>query len=87
MPAAPLELLAMVNKDKDSSSDSCGRFEDSREEPHVGDVYVGTLGDVINCKSKQTLRIGFQNVGGLPAQRGKIKEDIIMTSSVWQKQT
>ena len=77
MPAAPLELLAMANSDKDSSSDSCGRSEDSRGDPHVGDVYIGTFGDVINCKSQQTLRIGFQNVGGLPAQRVKIKEDII----------
>jgi len=29
------------------------------------------------CKKKNTLRIGFQNVGGFPTQKGKFKEDNI----------
>lgn len=45
--------------------------------PQSGDLYVGHFGDVITSKNKQTLRIGFQNVGGFPAQRGKLKEDNI----------
>jgi hypothetical protein len=67
----------MVNSNKDSSSESSGSSEDSTGEPQPGDLYVGPFGDVIACKLRNVLRIGFQNVGGFPVQRGKIKEDII----------
>jgi hypothetical protein len=74
---APLELLAKVNSKTVAPSDSYGMFEDSMGKPHTGDLYVGHFGDVITCKPKNTLRIGFQNVGGFPAQDGKIKYDTI----------
>ncbi len=67
----------MVNDNTDTSSDSCGRSEDSKGIPQHGDIYVGHFGDVITCKNKNTLRLGFQNVGGFPTQRGKIKDDTI----------
>jgi hypothetical protein len=76
-PATPLELLARVNTHTDLSSDSCGSSEDYIGEPHSGDLYVGLFGDVITVKPKNTLRIGFQNVGCFPGQRGKLKEDLI----------
>jgi hypothetical protein len=60
----------MVNSNKDSSSESSGSSEDSTGEPQSGDLYVGPFGDVIACKLRNVLRIGFQNVGGFPAQRG-----------------
>jgi len=72
-----MESLAMVNDNTDTSSDSCGRSEDSKGIPQHGDIYVGHFGDVITCKNKNTLRLGFQNVGGFPTQRGKIKDDTI----------
>lgn len=72
-----MESLARVNSDKDCSSESSGDLEDNNGMPQSGDLYVGHFGDVITSKNKQTLRIGFQNVGGFPAQRGKLKEDNI----------
>jgi hypothetical protein len=74
MPAAPSELLATVNTLDVSSSAASGNTEDSRG-PHIGDLYTGCFGDVITNKSSNTLRIGFQNVGGFPINKGKIKED------------
>jgi hypothetical protein len=76
-PAAPLESPAIVNDQQDSSSTSGGSVEDSRGGPQSGDLYIGTFGDVISCKQNNIVRLGFQNVGGFPAQRRKIKEDII----------
>jgi hypothetical protein len=35
------------------------------------------FGDDVSVKSKNTLRIAFQNIGGLPIQRSDIKEDYI----------
>jgi hypothetical protein len=68
----------MVNNLQDSSSSSSGSDDgDSRGEPQSGDFFVGPFGDGITCKENNTLRIGFQNVGGFLAQRGKIKEDMI----------
>ncbi len=43
----------------------------------LGDLYVGHFGDEICVKNDNTLRIGFQNVGGFPASPGKLKEDNI----------
>jgi hypothetical protein len=42
-----------------------------------GDLYVGHFGDKIYVKQTNTLRIGFQNVGGLSTQGGKVKDDAI----------
>jgi hypothetical protein len=62
----------MVNNLQDSSSSSSGcDDEDSRGEPQSGDIFVGPFKDVITCKENNTLRIGFQNMGGFPAQRGE----------------
>jgi len=66
----------MVNRHDDSSLSASGNTEDSRGPP-TGDLYVGIFGDVIENKRNNTLRIGFQNVGGFPSQKGKIKEDNI----------
>jgi hypothetical protein len=66
----------MVNSHDDSSSSASGNTEDSRG-PHQGDLFVGNFGDVIKNKQNNTLRIGFQNVGGFPINKGKIKEDNI----------
>jgi hypothetical protein len=35
------------------------------------------FGDKITKKSNNTLRIGFQNIGGIPTQKNKHKDDII----------
>jgi len=84
MPAAPLESLATVNTLDDSSSAASGNTEDSRG-PHIGDLYTGCFGDVITNKSNNTLRIGFQNVGGFPIIKGKIIEDNIrMGLTKWE---
>jgi len=76
-PATSPELLARVNTHTDLSSAGCGSLEDNIGEPHSGDLYVRSFGDVITVKPKNTLRIGFKNVGGFPGQQGKLKEDII----------
>jgi hypothetical protein len=33
-------------------------------------------GDIFRMKEANTLRIGFQNIGGFPVKKFKIKEDI-----------
>lgn len=65
----------MVNSDKDSSSESSRASEDCRD--LQGDLFVGNFGDEICAKNDNTLRIGFQNVGGFPTTFGKLKEDNI----------
>jgi hypothetical protein len=35
------------------------------------------FGDAIKKKGDNTLRIGFQNIGGFPIDKGKIKEEIL----------
>jgi hypothetical protein len=42
-----------------------------------GDLYVGHFGYIMLVKKENTLRLGFQNIGGFPTQRGKLKEDNI----------
>jgi hypothetical protein len=75
-PVTPWELLAMVNSHSDSSSES-SRDSEETGALQKGDLYAGHFGDNIYVKQKNTLRIGFQNVGGFPTQRGKLKEDNI----------
>jgi hypothetical protein len=65
----------MVNNDADLSSDDSRASEDCGG--LQGDLYVGFFGDEICVKNNNTLRIGFQNVGGLPTSPGKLKEDNI----------
>jgi hypothetical protein len=66
----------MVNRQDDSSSSASGSTEDSRG-PLNGDLFTGCFGGVIECKRNNTPKIGFQNVGGFPCNKGKIKEDNI----------
>jgi hypothetical protein len=37
------------------------------------------FGDIITKKEANILRIGFQNIGGVPLQKNKYKDDIIRT--------
>ena len=72
----PQESLARVNNPLDESSDSSRASEDLGD-LQTGDLYVGSFGDWIDVKEKNILRVGFQNIGGFPTQRGKLKEDSI----------
>jgi hypothetical protein len=69
---APQESLATNNNETDSSSDN-SESEDLGD--LLGDSYVDHLGDEMCVKNNNTLRIGFQNVGGFPTSPGKLKED------------
>jgi hypothetical protein len=61
-----------------------GNTEDSGGS-HIGDLHVGYFGDVIENKRNNVLRIGFQNIGGLPTNKSKIKEDNIRIGlSKWE---
>ncbi len=56
--------------------------EDWQQDSTVSDDAIGSspgdiFGDMIKKKGKDTLRIGFQNIGGFPTNTGKIKEDLI----------
>ncbi len=72
----PQESLARVNNPLDESSDSSRASEDLGD-LQTEDLYVGSFGDWIDVKEKNILRVGFQNIGGFPTQRGKLKEDSI----------
>jgi len=74
MPVAPWESLAIVSNNSDLSLVSSRATEESRD-LQSGDSFVGNFGDNVTMKKDNSLRIGFQNVGGLPARRGKIKDD------------
>jgi len=76
MPATYLKLLARVNIPEEDSSVSSGASEE-KGDLQWGDSYIGIFGDKIYVKNSNTLRLGFQNVGGFPTQGGKIKEDNI----------
>jgi hypothetical protein len=65
----------MVNGTKVSASESSRDSEDSKG--LLGDLWENDFGDSIYVKINNTLRIGFQNVGGFPTQPGKLKEDNI----------
>jgi len=61
-----------------------GSTEDSGG-PHIGDLHAGYFGDEIENKRNNILRIGFQNIGGFPSSKRKIKEDNIrMGLSKWE---
>jgi hypothetical protein len=92
MPVAPWESLAIVSNNSDSSLVSSRATEESRD-LQSGDLFVGNFGDNVTMKKANNLRIDFQNVGGLPARRGKKKTmpldtpylNGILTSSESQK--
>jgi hypothetical protein len=63
MPATCQKSLARVNIPEDSSSVSSGASEEKGDVQRF-DSYVGTFGDKIYVKNSNTLRLGFQNVGG-----------------------
>jgi hypothetical protein len=71
-----MESLARVNDPQDTVSESSRDSDDSRD-LLTGDLCTSGFGDSIYVKSNNTLRIGFQNVGGFPTQMGKVKEDNI----------
>ena len=71
-----MESLARVNDNQDVSSESSRVSEGSRG-LQKGDLYVGHFGDKIYVKQTICLRIGFQNVGGLSTQGGKVKDDAV----------
>jgi len=74
--------LAWVNVLKDESLES--RDSEGCGELCKGDLYVGHFGDNLYVKQTNTLRIGFQIVGGFTAQCGKMKDDSIRQSiSTW----
>jgi hypothetical protein len=66
----------MVNEPQDVSSESSRASEDSGD-LQKGDLYVFCFGDNIYVRQENILRIGFQNAGGFPTQKGKVKEDNI----------
>ncbi len=78
-PAAPTELLALVNNPSKAPSGSHQRHGEGDKDSWTGDSgdYGDIFGDYITKKGKNTLRIGFQNIGGFPIDRGKHKEGII----------
>jgi len=47
--------------------------------PGEHSLFFDTFGDIIPNNSPNTLRIGFQNIGGFPLDITKLKEDIICT--------
>jgi hypothetical protein len=77
-PAAQKELPARVPK----------QWGDAQDEPRHNPGHTATcrdseegesthFGDLIHLKQEHTLRIGFQNIGGISATKNKIKDDII----------
>jgi hypothetical protein len=66
----------MVNGDNDSSSVS-SRASEEVGDLLRGDLYVSNFGDCVCMKTGNTLRIGFQNIGGFSTKGGKLKEDNI----------
>jgi hypothetical protein len=73
--------LAMVNSD-DSVDLGIGRHPRSlgnntcTSSSHEG-VNLDKFGDMITLKGKHSLRIGFQNIGGLSNTKKSIKDDIL----------
>ncbi len=86
LPAALKELLALVNVDKanplcQDQQHKEGKGEDWQQDSTVSDEAMGRssgdiFGDMIIKKGKNTLRVGFQNIGGFPTHTGKIKEEL-----------
>jgi len=73
-PAAHRQLLATAPNLMDSYPvNTRHRTQDNMTEQEGAGFY----GDIPPLKYKNTLTIGFQNVGGVPTTRGKIKDDFI----------
>lgn len=59
------------------TSSKCPRTSDTRTTEEVNNRQYESFGDEIERKGKNILRIGFQNVGGLSAQRNTAKDDML----------
>ena len=76
LPAIPLGSLALVNDHEVASSDSSLSNEDVGVR-QSNTSYYEDFGDNISIKKENTLRVGFQNIGGFLKSRTKFKEEII----------
>jgi hypothetical protein len=74
-PAVPMEMLALVPEySSDSSTDR--EVEESRG-ARLLLPSNDTFGDTLTKKKRNTLRIGFQNIGGCALKQYKLKDDLI----------
>jgi hypothetical protein len=76
MPAAPPELLDLVNEPLGEASENCRNSEANGDRQNKWETR-DNFGDVVPTKDKHTLRIGFQNIGGFSTNNYKIKDSII----------
>lgn len=67
--------LAIVNNSTDDSSEASLASEEDRGRQETSDDV--SFGDIIKNKQDHILRIGFQNIGGFPVRKSKLKEDVI----------
>jgi hypothetical protein len=69
----------MVNKTRGAPSESCRQLNEGGWESRTGENkdYGDFFGDFITKKEENVLRIGFQNIGGFPTDKGKHKEGIL----------
>jgi hypothetical protein len=78
-----MELLAMVPRIRQRTNPDCCSQDQSNGNEHLGDLngqepgLADNFGDYITKKGVHTLRIGFQNIGGLPTHAGMLKDDIL----------
>jgi hypothetical protein len=81
LPVIPQESLALVNTLKNTlfcrGPDKKGLGEGQYTDNNQEDCF----GDYNKTKGRKTLRIGFQNIGGFPIDKRKIKEEIIHEGS------
>jgi hypothetical protein len=77
MPAGPQDLLAMVLNAEETSHN----VDRARCLSNAGDTWYGDnvdfFGDLIPLKGANTLRIGFQNIGGFSFKKDRLKDDKI----------
>jgi hypothetical protein len=73
----PQDLPAMVIDDAERGSN----VDQARRLPQLGVPWSGKnkdyFGDFIVKKDSNTLRIGFQNIGGFSIKKGKLKDDTV----------
>jgi hypothetical protein len=84
MPAALPELLAMVPRLRNRTiPDHCSQVRSDIRGGHRADNAGTTrsnnvnFSDNIQKKDNTTLRIGFQNISGLPSKSGKLKDELL----------
>ena len=76
IPRGPLALVPNYVVEMHSSTRGRNASDPTNRGPEE-DTTNDSFGDIILKKEKNTLRIGFQNIGGVPIQQGKHKDDII----------